>query len=375
MKITRIETIQAPEHPRILWVRIHTDEGITGLGETYVHVEPVRSVIETVFAAEFLLGKDPFQIESIWKSLFDRCNYVGWAGAEIRAISAIDIALWDILGQAAGMPIYQLLGGKSRDRIRIYNTCGGEIGLDFLINPVEYACSLLESGITAMKIWPFDQLATESGGHYISVDGLRKGVEPIKRIREELGEKMEVAIEFHGHWDLPSAIRIGRALEDYQPMWLEDMMQVENLDAYRRLQQAVRTPLVISERLYTRYQFLPLLQQGIAQIINPDVEWCGGVTEVHKIASMADTYRIPVALHNYGGPILNVVSAQVAANIPNTMILETGRDLLALWTDDIIEYPIRIEGGFLCLPEENGVGNRLSKKFLERDDLLTHVIE
>jgi galactonate dehydratase len=280
-----------------------------------------------------------------------------------------------ILGQAAGMPIYQLLGGKSRDRIRIYNTCGGEIGLDFLINPVEYACSLLESGITAMKIWPFDQLATESGGHYISVDGLRKGVEPIKRIREELGEKMEVAIEFHGHWDLPSAIRIGRALEDYQPMWLEDMMQVENLDAYRRLQQAVRTPLVISERLYTRYQFLPLLQQGIAQIINPDVEWCGGVTEVHKIASMADTYRIPVALHNYGGPILNVVSAQVAANIPNTMILETGRDLLALWTDDIIEYPIRIEGGFLCLPEENGVGNRLSKKFLERDDLLTHVIE
>lgn len=375
MRITRVETIQAPEHPRLLWMRIHTDAGLTGLGETYVHAESARQVIETVFAREFLLGQDPRNIATIWRALFDRCNYVGWAGAEIRAISAVDIALWDIAGQAAGMPIYQLLGGKCRERIRIYNTCGTQPGYDFLVNPVEYAQSLQDSGITAMKIWPFDRFAAESGVHWIGAQELRQGLEPVRRIREVLGDEMQVAVEFHGHWDLPCAIRIAIALEAYQPMWLEDILQVDNLDAYRQLASQVRAPLAVSERLFTRFQFLPVLQSGIAQVLNPDVEWYGGISEAHKIASLADTFKIPIALHNYGGPLLNVVSAQVSAHIPNAMILETGRDLLANWQDGILEQPIRVEGGWMDLPEGNGLGNRLSERYLARQDLSVRVIE
>lgn len=375
MKITCVETIQSPDHPRLLWVRLHTNEGIIGLGETYVHPEPAREVVLNVFAEEFLLGKDPRQIEAIWRSLFDRVNFVGWAGAEIRALSAVDIALWDILGQISGQPIYQLLGGKSRDAIRVYNTCGGEPGLDFRVNPVEYAHSLLEDGITAMKIWPFDTLAVASGGHFISAADLRKGLEPVRLIREALGDAIDIALEFHGYWDLPCAIKIAQAADEYQLMWLEDMMQVDFLSAFRQLARAVRTPLVISERLYTRYQFLPLLQEGLAQVVNPDVEWCGGITEAHKIAALADTFRIPVALHNYGGPLLNVVSAHVAGNIPNTMILETGRDLLALWKRDVLEKPIVIHNGFMNLPEGSGLGNRLSEAFLSRDHFVRHHVK
>jgi L-alanine-DL-glutamate epimerase-like enolase superfamily enzyme len=183
MKITKVETIMLPENPRYLWVRIHTDEGLVGLGETYVHAEPVKAIVEDVFAREFLLGKDALQIEAIWRSLFDRVNYVGWAGAEIRAISAIDIALWDILGQACAQPLYQLLGGACRKLIPVYNTCGGEPGFDFLVNPVDYAADLLASGICALKIWPFDRFAEANGGHLISLPELKKAIQPIHMIR------------------------------------------------------------------------------------------------------------------------------------------------------------------------------------------------
>lgn len=374
MKITAVETIQAPELMRFLWVRIHTDEGIMGIGETYVHAEAARAAIETIFAREFLLGKNPLDIQSIWKSLFDRCNYVGWAGAEIRAISAVDIALWDILGQVSGQPLWQLLGGMCRDRIPIYNTCAGEPGLDFNVNADDYACDLLASGITAMKIWPFDRFSQSSGGHAIDRNDLQKALEPIEKIRNAVGYQVDVALEFHGMWNLPCALRIASAVEQYNPMWLEDIMQVDNLDALARFSRAVKIPLVASERLYHRRQFLPLLQAGIPQYVNPDVEWCGGVTEVMKIASMADTFEIPVALHNYGGPLLNVVSAHVSAALPNVAILETGRDLIKKWNDGILAQPIIIHNGRMGLPVGSGLGNRLSNGFLSRMDLIRNVV-
>jgi L-alanine-DL-glutamate epimerase-like enolase superfamily enzyme len=167
VKITKIETIQIPEHRYILWVRIHTDEGLIGLGETYSHAEPAKTLIDEVYGPGYLLGQDPLQIEALWRAMF-QSNFSGWAGAEMRAISAIDIALWDILGQQTGQPIYQLLGGKCRDRIPIYNTCGAEPHFDFLKNADEFAQDLLAKGTRAMKIWPFDGFARQTGGHYLS---------------------------------------------------------------------------------------------------------------------------------------------------------------------------------------------------------------
>lgn len=375
MKITAVETIQAPELMRFLWVRIHTDEGIVGQGETYVHAEAARAAIESIFAREFLLGKNPLDIQSLWRQLFDRCNYVGWAGAEIRAISAVDIALWDILGQHAGQPLWQLLGGKCRDRIPVYNTCGGEPGLDFNVNAGDYASDLLSDGISAMKIWPFDRFAQKTGGQAVAREDLRKAMEPMEKIRAAVGDSMEIALEFHGMWNLPCALRISSEVERYAPMWLEDIIQADNIDALVNLARSVRIPLAASERLYHRRQYLPLLQAGIPRYINPDVEWCGGITEVMKVASMADAFQIPVALHNYGGPLLNVVSAHVSAALPNMAILETGRDLIRKWNDSFLNQPVRIRDGCMSLPEGSGLGNRLPDSFLDRTDMVRSILK
>jgi L-alanine-DL-glutamate epimerase-like enolase superfamily enzyme len=369
MKISKVEIIQVPEHQRLLWIHIHTDDGIVGLGETYIHSAPVMSLIESLLAPEFLMGQNPLDIELRWREMYERVNYVGWAGAEIRAISAIDMALWD-LGQASGLPIYQLLGGKCRDRLKIYNTCGVEKDFDISKNPIEFARDLLSQGIQVMKIYPFDQVASKTGGQYISLEGLRAGIEPIHKIREALGEKMNVAVEFHGHWNLPSALRITQALEEYNPLWLEDIMKPDNLEAYNQLARATSIPLAISERLFTRYQFAPVVQRGIAGVLNPDLEWCGGITEAKKIASLGEIYHLPIVFHNYGGPLLNFASAHVAASIPNFMLLETGRHRISKWTNQIISNPISIKYGFMNLPKSPGLGTSLSDNLLHRDDLI-----
>jgi L-alanine-DL-glutamate epimerase-like enolase superfamily enzyme len=370
VRITQVETLYLTNEPRWLWILIHTDAGLVGLGETYVHVEPVKEVIEHIFAREFLIGREALSIEAIWRDLFNRVNYVGWGGAEIRAISAVDIALWDLLGQASGQPIYQLLGGACRERIRVYNTCGHEPGFDFMTNPDDLAADLLASGTRAMKIWPFDALAAASGGHYLSLPELKQGLVPLERIRQAVGDQIDIAVEFHGHWDVNCALRIAHALEALNVMWLEDLVQADNLEALEQLRRGTRLPLAVSERLYTRYQFLPLLQRGIPQVINPDVEWCGGITEARKIAALADTFQTPVAFHNYGGPVLNFATAHVAASIPNLMILETGRDLIARWTDDFITAQPQIVDGHLMLPQGAGLGVRLSERVLQHPNLI-----
>ena len=149
MKITRVRTIQAPEQPHILWVLVHTDEGFVGLGETYHNAHAIRTMLLEEFAPRFLLGRDPLAIESIWRTVFEWANFAGWAGAEMRAMSAIDIALWDILGQASGQPVWQLLGGRVAPRIPVYNTCGSFAGFDFMKNPDEFARHLLAPGLLA----------------------------------------------------------------------------------------------------------------------------------------------------------------------------------------------------------------------------------
>ena len=369
MKIAAVETIQAPEHPNQLWVRIHTDEGLIGTGETYLHAEPARALIEKTFK-EYLIGQDPLAIGAIWKALFDRCNFFGWAGAEIRAMSAIDIALWDILGQSCGKPVYALLGGKQRNSLPVYNTSGGEPGLDFNVNPVDYAASLLEDGITAMKVWPFDRFAPPRSGGFITPEDVKTGAAPIAAIKKAFGDRMDVALELHSFWKLPAACRIGQEVSQYNLMWIEDMIQVDNMEALAEFARIVDAPLAISERLLTRYQFLPMLKLGIAHYANPDIQWCGGISEAWKIASLADTFQIPVAFHNYGGPLLNVASAHVAAAAPNFAILETGRNLIRLWNGgEVLQNPIVVEKGHLKLPEGPGLGNRLSDSFLKRGDL------
>lgn len=370
MKITGIELIRYERSLTVhagaidwLWVRLITDEGLTGLGETYPLAAAEQSVIRRSLAG-VLLGRDPLAIDRLWADMFRAVSYSGWAGAEIRAISAVDIALWDLAGKAAGMPIYQLLGGAARDSIPIYNTCYDRV--DFLHEPERLAAELLEAGISAMKIWPFDPIAQETGGASVTAEQLRRGAEPLRRIRRQFGDRIDVAMEFHGYWNLPAAVRIARSLEEWNPLWLEEMLPQDNLAAYRELAQATRLPLCLSERLMTRWGFRELLDLGAASIIMPDIAWCGGISEAKKIASMAETWYRPVAPHNCGGPVLHFASAHLAANLTNLYLLETVRRHYQEEYAGLLTATLTPVGGKLPLPPGPGLGADLARGVLGR---------
>jgi len=370
MKITAVETIYLPRGVTVhvgainyLWVRIHTDEGLIGLGESYPNAEAEAAVVHSRLAA-VLLGRDPSAIDRLWADMFLSVSYSGWAGAEMRAISAVDIALWDLLGKALDQPIYKILGGASRTAIRIYNTCYDRV--DFLSNPVELARQLLASNVKGMKIWPFDPIARETGGNHISAEQLRKAIEPLRLIREEFGDAIDVAIEFHGFWNLPCAIKIAAALEKYQPMWLEEMLPQDNLAAYAELARSTDLPLCVSERLMTRWGFRELLENRAAQIIMPDIAWCGGISEGKKIATMAEIFYLPVAPHNCGGPILHFATAHFAANATNLFIMESVRRHYGEDYDGLVTRKL-VPGadGYLPLPPGPGLGVELSADVLK----------
>ena len=376
MKITRIETIMAPEHPHLMWLRLHTDAGIIGIGETRPRPTSVRRIIHDILSG-MLIGRDPTNIEELWNDMFRALNFHGWAGSEIRAISLIDMALWDILAKDCGKPLYKLLGGKCRESIPIYNTCVGYGNYDdrnrFLNAPGELAEELLAEGITGMKVWPFDDASAATKGNSIALDDLKKGVAVFEKIRRAVGDKMDIALEGHACWNLPTAIKIAQALEPYHPWWLEDLIPADNIGALQQLRAATPVPLCVSERLYTRYQCLPLMEQKAADIIISDICWVGGVTELKKVAALASAYQLPIAPHNCGGPVQMHVSAQVAINLPNLMVLETVRAFHRSYYDTIVTNVPQIEGGRLYVSELPGIGTELSPDFLSRKDISLEV--
>jgi L-alanine-DL-glutamate epimerase-like enolase superfamily enzyme len=370
MKITSIETAYLSKGITVhagpiqwLWVRVHTDSGLIGLGETYPHPQAESAIIHRALAP-VLLGRDPLSIDRLWADMFQAISYSGWAGAEMRAISAIDIALWDLAGKTMGVPIYQLLGGASRATIRTYNTCYDHI--NFLTEPVRLARELMQSGIRAMKIWPFDEIAHETRGQYITADQMRRGIQPLHLIREEFGDSMDIALEFHGYWNLPSAIQIAQAVKPYSPMWLEEMVPQDNLAVYKELSTTTSLPLCLSERLMTRYAFRELLENRAARIIMPDISWCGGISEAKKIAAMAETYYLPVAPHNCGGPILHYASAHLAANLTNLGILESVRRHYLEEYKGIVTGTLAPVSGEIPLPPGPGLGVELDPGVFSR---------
>jgi galactonate dehydratase len=373
MKITAVETIYVPRGVTVhvgaityLWVRIHTDEGIIGLGETYPNAEAEAAIVHSRLAS-VLLGKDPSTIDRLWADMFLAVSYSGWAGAEMRAISAVDIALWDLAGKAAGQPIYKILGGASRLSMRIYNTCYDRV--DFTNEPCKLAGELLDSNVKAMKIWPFDPIARETGGNHISAEQLRQAIEPLRLIREKFGDSIDVAIEFHGFWNLPCAKKIAAALEPYKPMWLEEMLPQDNLAAYAELARSTAIPLCLSERLMTRWGFRELLENRAASVIMPDIAWCGGISEAKKIATMAETYYLPIAPHNCGGPILHFATAHVSANVTNFFIMESVRRHYNEEYDGLVTRKLLPQAnGEMGLPPGPGLGVELSPEVLTRKD-------
>lgn len=388
MKIVKIELIRPGKGVTVhagnigwTWVRIHTDDGLVGLGETYPLGEAERGVMRGALA-RVLLGQNPLDIERLWQEMFLTISYHGWAGAELRAISALDIALWDILGKATGQPIWQLLGGKSREKVRTYNTCYDHL-YDFnkvdtpdgLGEAGKLARDLLLSGIKAMKIWPFDGVARRNRGQFITKTDLEAGLRPVEQIRDAAGDEMEIAMEFHGLWNVPSAIKIAHALVPYKVLWLEEMLPQDNLKAYAMLAGHVSQPLCISERLMTRYQFRELMELGIAQYVMPDIAWCGGITEARKIASQADTYYLPIAPHNCGGPVLHLASVHLATHVPNLFILESVRRHYLMEYPDLVSDALPSREGYFTATTSPGLGIYLKPEVLKHPGTAVETIE
>lgn len=387
MKITKLETVWIDEQQNTMWVRVHTDEGLIGLGETFYAPRAVAAIIHDIFA-NLLLGKDAFDIEKHWNNMMSTVNFFGFAGSEMRAISAVDVALWDLVGQYTGQPIYNLLGGRNRERIRTYNTCAGygqyqDFFAWFDGHVGELAQDLLKQGIRAMKVWPWDRFGVSLGGpigqraganavgpvgHFLSVDDLERGLQVVKDIRSAVGDKMDIAIEGHARWNLPIAIKIARALEPYDVMWLEEIIPPDNVDSYARLAAATRVPLCVSERLFTRFGFRQVIEKNAAHIIMPDMAWTGGLTETRKIAAMADTYYLPITTHDCIGPVALWSAVHLALHAPNAMIVESVRAYYLGWYNDVVTDRIPIEDGQVTLPETPGLGTRLREEVLTRKD-------
>ncbi|MHB1533379.1 MAG: mandelate racemase/muconate lactonizing enzyme family protein [Acidimicrobiales bacterium] len=380
--------------PSLIFVNVYCDDGVVGHGETYYLPKAVEAVVHD-FAGQILLGADESRIAGHWRSMYDLCARFGARGAELRAISAIDLALWDIAGKRAAVPVYKLLGGAVRDRIPVYNTCGGPTygrgalpahgrthgdstmeDLDgFLTRPAELAQELLDYGFTAMKIWPFDRFAQERGGMRISASDLASGLSTFEQIRAAVGSRMDIMVEGHGFWSLSAAIRIARALEPVAPVWVEDLILAHQPGALRRLRQSTTIDLSVSEYLMTHWDYLPILAGEAADVVMIDPSWCGGITEGQKIASLADVYGLAVSMHDCTGPLTTLAGIHLAANAANANYQEVVRAYLhhvyPQWVDEV---PVVAEGT-VGLPVRPGLGADLDPKLGQRPGYRCRVSE
>jgi L-alanine-DL-glutamate epimerase-like enolase superfamily enzyme len=392
MKVTKLETIRLDEFPNLVWVHVHTDEGLIGLGETFFGAQAVEAYLHET-AAPYLIGKDPLQIDRHARALY---GYLGYrsSGVELRGNSAIDIALWDLFGKATNQPIYQLLGGLTREKIRIYNTCAGyryvrsrpaqlvdNWGLPagtaegpyedldaFLHRADELALSLRGEGITGMKIWPFDPFAEASGGMHISARNLDTALEPFRKIRGAVGRDIDIMVEFHSLWNLPTAIKLARALEEFDPYWFEDPLKADNIDALATFAAGTDVPTTVSETLATRWSFREVMEQGAARIIMLDLSWVGGIGEAKKIATMAESYQLPVAPHDCTGPVVLMASMHLSLNVPNALIQETVRAYYTGWYTELVTELPEIENGYASLPNRPGLATELLPSLTRRPD-------
>jgi len=378
MKITAIESLQWAEYPRLLVVRVHTDDGIIGLGETVDKVPGAKGALHGT-VAPLVLGQDPLDIEGLWRFVMDNIMYHGYAGAELRALSTVEVALWDILGKKYDAPLYHLLGGKSRDRIPTYNTCIG-------FGPIQdYAAwhedagalarSLLDDGIKAMKIWPFDRFSEESFGQYISHQQVEEGLEPVRQIREAVGHEMEIGIECHFRWNRTSIERIARALEPYDILFLEDVLPAVYADEIKIISQRTSIPIIGSELLMTRWQLREWMEKHVAPILMTDPVWNGGIAETRKIANMAEAYGLPLVLHNVAGPICHAACMHLGAHIPNLYFVESVRAFYKTYFPVLSDLAPEVYDGQLSVPDGPGLGVSLRPDALERDDLTRQITE
>jgi galactonate dehydratase len=390
MKITKLETIRLEEFGNIVWVRLHTDEEFVGLGETFMGPKAVEAYLHETVAPK-LIGENPLEIERLNGKLQ---NYLGWrsAGVETRGNSAVDIALWDIFGKAHGRPVYDMLGGRSREKIRVYNTCAGykyirdaraqavanwHVGEQggpyedlegFLHRADELALSLLEQGITGMKIWPFDIAAERSGGWDISPQELDTALEPFRKIRKAVGDRMDIMVEFHSLWSLPMAKKLAERLAEFDTYWHEDPFRLDSVGDLAAYAPHSKAWVCASETLNGVHAFREYLETGAAGVAMLDLSWCGGISEAKKIAALAEAWSVPVAPHDCTGPVVYTASCHLSLHARNTPIQESVRAFYSGWYKELVTSLPVVTRGEVALDGAPGLGLELLPGLTERPD-------
>jgi galactonate dehydratase len=384
MRITRIRpwhvTGPAPQvdvdAPRLsyVFVQVDTDEGLTGWGEvtTYPGTIANRTIVAALEqVGEFLRGEDATRIEAIWHKVVRAFTYVGTRGATTAMISAIDIALWDIKAQALGVPIYELLGGAVRDNVPLYTHFQYAKTVDQM---VANASAEVARGSRAIKTDPFMAAGGLSNVTYIDgqIDRTveNTAVDIIAGIRQAVGPDIEVLIDAHALYNVPTAIRLANRLAPYAITWFEEPCPPESFDALEQVRAQIPVRISVGERLYTRFEFLPVLQRHLSDYVMPDVTWTGGISELKKIASLAESFYIPVSPHDASGPINILAGAQVMMTVPNFYRLEARRIDLEFYNAFLAE-PLEVRDGALILSSRPGLGNRLDTSYLEAHEVST----
>lgn len=367
MKIARLELFAVP--PRWLFLKVTTDDGVTGWGEPVVEgrADTVRACVEEM--ADILAGQDPQRIEDIWQMLYRGGFYRG-GPVLTSALSGIDQALWDIKGRVLGVPVWQLLGGACRDRIRVYSGIGGD-------RPAEVAASALravrENGFTAVKLG-----AVGPTGYIDSPGEVRRAAARLAAVREAVGDDVAVAVDFHGRVHRAMALQLAKAFEPFSPMFIEEPVLAENNEALALLAAQTTIPIATGERMFTRWGFKRLLQDGYAAVLQPDLSHAGGISECRKIAAMAEAYDAAVAPHCPLGPLALAASLQLDSCTPNFLIQEQSLGIHhARGSNDILDYLVdpavfSYRDGYVAVPAGPGLGIEIDEAVVRRAAVVGH---
>jgi galactonate dehydratase len=365
MKVTKVETLSAD---RFMYVKVSTDQGITGIGELHpasgTGGTPYLPIAGVQYCAEYLVGKDPLQIERHWQHMFRRCLFRG--GSDVMAaIGAIDQALWDIKGKEVGKPVYELLGGPTRDKIRLYTHLSGNTPADLAAQ----AKARVAEGFTAVRVYPFGEFG---GGHsFEEGKGLetmsftamqRNAVERVGAVRDAVGPDVDVMIDVVNRLTPAEAVAVGRALEPFNLYFFEDPIEPENMDQWQYVAENCPQPIAMGERLYTIYQFQDLINHKGAAYVRPDLSLAGGITNIKKIAAIAEASYVGVVPHNPLSAVLTAACVQLDAATHNISVQEYPYDDDRGVKRDLVKEPVKREGGYLLLPTKPGLGIELNEE-------------
>ena len=372
-KVTDLRTFivdRAPDE-NFVFVKVYTDQGIVGLGEGTLTAK-ARTVATAIEEHKrYLVGKNPSEIERHWQTMFRSARAARGGPVMMSALSAVEIALWDILGQALGQPIYQLLGGKARDTIRCYpHTSSGNRVMPYHMTEDERGRlepkSLVERFLERQaEGWT----AVKSG--FVSADdrnvidpmrAVRLGIERLAKVREAVGPDFEICVDLHGRCTTAMAIEFCKLAEPYRPLFVEEPTQVEDLGELSLLRSLTTVPLATGERINSRLQFGKICSQHLVNYIQPDVVRCGGISEMKKIAALAEVFRIELLPHNPNSMVCTMASAHVCMSTPNATLLEIGSGLSPFWEDLFCGRAIEFNAGFALAPTQPGLGVELDER-------------